>query len=180
MSLYSQGFKNEDGVTAFLGGIVSEAADNASFELSNKLDIQYISFEADIFKIKSSIQQSIKDRLKDYWISCYAEDENDINEVLNNSTFDFIEIPEILSIKEVFFGMWKNYLETEDEANSLLEIADTFENKIFYHTNHKQITVYSVKCNTNILSKFYTYIIFDCKAVFFDDYFLLMFSGSDE
>ena len=70
MSLDYYAFEKESGITGFLAGIVSTAADEFSMKLYD-LGVRYESFEADIFYIgrdnEITFEDSLKKRMRESW-----------------------------------------------------------------------------------------------------------------
>lgn len=184
MSLNYYEFEKESGITGFLGGIVSSAADEFSMKLYN-LGINHETFEADIFYIgennKVTFENSIKKRMRESWYGASTEgDETDIEELIDSSHFKFIQ-QDKTTLANVITNMYGvNFIGVPD-------IARKFERDIEYYIQ-KPKAIYSLPFEFNkeiyecysIMSRCYAYSIWDVKLVEYDEYALLLVRGCDE
>ncbi len=184
MSLEHYEFEKESGITGFLGGIVSLAADEFAVKLPS-IGINYETFEADIFYIgennEIAFEDSIKKRMRESWYGASTiGDTTNIMKLIDSSHFKFIE-QDITTLSDSIIQMY------DDNRKGIAEMATQFEQDIEYYIK-KPKAVYSLpyifnkeiyECDS-IMSRCYTYDIWEIKLIEYSKYALLLVRGSDE
>lgn len=182
MSLDYYAFEKESGITGFLAGIVSTAADEFSMKLYD-LGVRYESFEADIFYIgrdnEITFEDSIKKRMRESWYGT-DKDETYINNLINSSKFKLVK-EDKTTLSNIIVNMYDN------DLTGIRNIAKQFEQDVEYHIKRPR-GIYSIPFQHNreiyecgsIISMCYTYTIFDMKLIEYDEYALLLIRGSNE
>ncbi|SHJ63685.1 hypothetical protein SAMN02745163_02327 [Clostridium cavendishii DSM 21758] len=188
MSLDCNSFYYENGTTGFLGGIISCASDEFNIQMYNS-GVRYVSFDADIFYIgennEITFENSIKNRMKSFWYGAASPgDTTDIDKLIDSSHFKLKKSHET-KLSDIITKMCSG-INGVDLEKLIIE-AKEFETSIQYYL-YKPITIYNLpyednksiyECNS-IISRCYTYTIFDIVLVEYDEYIILLVIGSDE
>jgi len=188
MSLECNGFLNENGITGFLGGIVSASSDEFSIQIYN-LGIRYETLDADIFYLgehnEITFEDAIKKRMKSYWYDASTiGDTTDINKLIDLAQFKLRKSNET-KLSETITKMY-TYIEDAD-LKKINTLAKEFDDSIKYYLQ-KPKAIYDLPIEVNgdiyecgsIISRCYTYIIFSIVLVEYDKYVLLLVRGSNE
>lgn len=188
MSLDCNSFFDENGTTGFLGGIISVASDELNIQMYN-LGIRYENLEADIFYLGENneiiFEDAIKKRMRNFWYGASTVgDTIDINKLVDSSHFTFKKSCET-KLSEIIMKMYK-YVEGVD-LKKINVLAKEFETNIEYYLQKPKV-IYDLPFEVNrniyevnsIISRCYTYTIFDIALVEYDRYIILLVRGSNE
>lgn len=169
MSAFYEYFKNIDGKTAFLAGLVSTLADQTLCEILPK----YWAVEADIFEAnKDNLVSSIKERMRKY--------DSEVSGLIDNLQFEIVEsMVDFEQMTHSLFDSYKcNHSDKESECikyflgGSRLQIGDI---KAIYRLKEPL----SDECE-RCFSHFYTYVVFDIFFIQYSNYKVMVVFGSDE
>lgn len=186
MSLDCYSFSTENGTTGFLGGIISAASDHFNEEMSS-LGIKYETLDVDIFYIGENnvitFEEAIKKRMNNLQDYVSTEgDTNDINKLIESSHLEFKKISE-MKLSEIILKMYM--YEEGIDFKKISVLAKKFESNIKYYLQNPKAIYYLPSDNNSniyevnsIISRFYTYIIFDIALVEYDEFIILLVRGS--
>lgn len=188
MSLECYSFFDENGITGFLGGIISAASDQFNAQMSS-LGIKYETLDVDIFYIgennEITFEEAIKKRMNNLqYVVNVERDTNDINKLIESSHFEFKKISD-MKLSDIIIKMFK--YEEGIDLKKISVLAKEFESNVKYYLQ-KPKAIYDLPSANNsniyqvnsIISIFYTYIIIDIVLVEYDEYIILLVRGSNE
>ena len=171
-SIYSNYLK-VDSDQAFLSGNISAICDYTISEILPR----YWAVETDVFKSTTSdLCDNIKSRLKQYLSE--TSDDGDIKKI-DGLNFELQEIKE--SFSEYFKHLVDSY-KTSHHTKEKQKI-DTFLSDVRFQLG-EYIRMYKIENpfqqKVSILSKFYTYIVFEVVFIEYKNYMVMIVFGSDE
>lgn len=187
MSLDCNEFKNESGITGFLGGVISHACDEFNMKLYN-LGVEYEDFESDIFYIgednEIKFEEAIKERLKNSLSSeCTMGTEDEFYQLLDKLDFKLKKADES-TLSDIIMSMYQN---VEGDNERIRSAVEGFSEDIKYYLQEPE-AIYYLSSDLNkelyecggVISQYYTYIPFSICLVKYDKYIMLMVRGSNE
>ena len=169
MSAVYNNFKDIDGKTAFLAGVVSTLADQTLCEIVPR----YWAVEADVFEAdRDNLESSVKERMRIY-DSTESKLTEDLHFEIEECTNDF---------EKIVHSLFDSY--NEKHSNKESENIKYFLGGIYFQLGDIK-AIYRLKkplgekCE-RCFSDYYTYIIFDIFFIQYSNYIVMVVFGSDE
>ena len=168
-AVYYEKFKDIDGKTAFLAGLVSTLADQKLSEILPK----YWAVEADVFEAdKDNLVFAVKERMRKY--------AGKGSELIDNLKFEIEECATDFeqTVHSLFDSYKGEHSDKEGEyiKNFLGELRLQMGDIKTIYRLKEPLSDESERC----FSDFYTYVVFDIFFIQYADYIVMVVFGSDE
>lgn len=180
MSAFYDSYEHVESKEAFLSGYIGAICDDTlAFVLP-----RFSAIESDVFRAEpSNICEKVKTRLKQYLAASCSNDYSD--EKIDRLNFELQEINE--SFSEYFKGRIDPYIVANRDSHNPQEkqLIDRFFADVKFQLGDCK-KLYRIKTdsiyprNFEILSEFYTYIVFEVIFIEYENYMVMIVFGSDE
>ena len=173
MSAHYSNYSNVDGKSAFLSGLVSACADAYLCETLPK----YWALEADVFEAGTSdLCECIRKRLYEYMSNDNADAAS------KTDGLDFRLQPLSEELHEIVHDLFDRY--KGNHAPNEYDLIKSFLADVRYQLGDVR-GIYSIEGTltdrvSEVLSGFYTYVIFEVIFIEYDGYIVMLVFGSDE